>query len=159
MRIRSAGAGDRGFVLEMAERLAVGFDLPPWRAASEVVDGDRRDLAAWFGQPDRPGERMLIAELDGQPVGVAHVVTATDFFTRRQHGHLSVLAVSADAEGRGVGSALLDAATAWSREQGFDRLTLSVFAGNTRAQRVYERHGFAPEMIRYVRRVGEAPGA
>lgn len=151
MRIRSAGLGDRRFVLEMAERLAGGFDLPASRPGAEVVDGDRRDLAAWFDKPDRPGERMLIAEIDGQPVGVAHIVTATDFFTRRQHGHLSVLAVSADAEGRGIGSALLDAAAEWSRGQGFDRLTLSVFVGNQRAQRVYERHGFEPEMLRYVR--------
>lgn len=139
-------------MLALAERLA-SFDLPSFRSTDEIVHGDRRDLAAWFDEPDRPGERMLIAEVDGAAAGVAHLVTATDFFTRRPHGHLSVLAVAADAEGRGVGSALLDASTAWARAQGYDRLTLSVFVGNTRAQRVYDRYGFEPEMLRYTKRL------
>jgi GNAT superfamily N-acetyltransferase len=59
--------------------------------------------------------------------------------------------VAEHAEGRGIGSALLQAAADWSRDQGFDRLTLSVFAGNRRAQNVYERHGFRPETARYVK--------
>lgn len=155
VRIRPAVAADRTFVLEMAERLAGGFPLPPWRSAAEVIAGDRRDLDAWFEAPDRVDERMLIAEADGRRLGVAHVVTAIDFFTRRPHAHLSVLAVAADAEGRGVGSALIDAAADWSRAQGFDRLTLSVFESNERARRVYARRGFEPELVKYVKWLDE----
>lgn len=150
VHVRPATPDDRSFVLEMADRLTA-FDLPPWRPPEQVVQGDRRDLAKWFDEPGRSGECMLIADIDGMRAGVAHLVTASDFFTLRAHGHLSVLAVAVEAEGRGVGSALLDASAEWARQQGFDRLTLSVFAGNQRAQRVYERHGFAPEFLRYTK--------
>lgn len=152
VQIRPATAADRGFVLDLAERLAE-CDLPAWRTKAEVVQGDRRELVAWFDGPDTPGERMLIAEIDGAPAGVAYLFTDQDFFTRRAHGHLSVLAVSAEAEGRGVGAALIDASMDWARAEGFDKLTLSVFVGNERAKRVYERHGFEPEILRYTKRL------
>ncbi len=92
---------------------------------------------------------MLIAELDAQAAGVVHVVSSVDYFSTRSHGHVSVLAVSAHAEGRGVGSTLLDAAAEWSRARGFDRLTIMFFAQNHRAARVYERNGYLPEFQRY----------
>ncbi|MCA1585168.1 MAG: GNAT family N-acetyltransferase [Acidobacteria bacterium] len=114
MTIRPASPADRAFVLHLAARLA-SFPVPAWRTGPEVVDGDRRALAAWFDRADRRGETMLIAEIDRRPVGAAYLVTLTDYFLQRAHGHVSVLAVSADAEGRGIGSALLDAATDWAR--------------------------------------------
>ena len=57
-----------------------------------------------------------------------------------------VLGVRDDCTGRGVGSAilaaLLDVADNW---RGLTRLQLSVFAGNTAAIRLYEKHGFQIE--------------
>ena len=44
---------------------------------------------------------MYIAELDGRPAGCAYLVTLVDYFNQRSHAHLSVLAVSKDAEGNG----------------------------------------------------------
>jgi RimJ/RimL family protein N-acetyltransferase len=44
-------------------------------------------------------------------------------------------------------------AESWAREQGMAMLTLNVFDGNARARRVYERNGFAPETLRYVKAV------
>jgi GNAT superfamily N-acetyltransferase len=64
---------------------------------------------------------------------------------------VAVLAVAAEAEGQGVGRALLEAAEGWTREQGLSMLTLNVFEGNTRARTVYERLGYAPETLRYVK--------
>lgn len=148
--IRPATAADREFTLALADRLA-SFELPAWRASSEVVEGDRRALAAWFDNPSSSGEALLIAELDGAPAGAVYLVTLVDYFHQRPHGHVSVLAVAEQAEGRGVGSALLDAAAAWARRHDFDRLTLSVFVGNQRARKVYERQGFRPELLRYVK--------
>src|SRR5882672_220084 len=48
-----------------------------------------------------------------------------------------------DARGRGAGRALLDAAIAWGRSRGLDRLELWVTRGNGPAVRLYERAGFA----------------
>ena len=146
--IRAAVAGDRDFVLAMADRL-VSFDVPAFRTKAELAEGDRRALAAWFDRP-KPEEALFVAELDGQPAGCAYLVTLVDYFNERPHAHLSVLAVTAAAEGKGVGSALLDRSEAWARQRGSDRLTLSALVTNSRARGLYERRGFAGEYTRYV---------
>lgn len=151
VHIRPAGPGDRAFVLGLLSRMAA-FELPAWRTADEVVAGDYRPLAAWFDAPTAD-DAVLIAEIDGRPVGCAHLIVHTDFFTERPHTHLSVLAVAKDAEGRGVGSALLEATTAWAAARGDDHVTLNVFDNNRRARALYERHGYAPETIKYVKRI------
>jgi GNAT superfamily N-acetyltransferase len=148
MTIRPAQPADREFVLSMADRL-VSFDVPAFRTKDELAEGDRRALAEWFRDP-KPDETLFVAEVDGKPAGCAYLVTLVDYFNERPHAHLSVLAVAADAEGKGVGSALLDRSEAWARERGSDRLTLSALVTNARARGLYERRGFAGEYIRYV---------
>jgi GNAT superfamily N-acetyltransferase len=146
--IRPAQPSDREFVLAMADRL-VSFDVPTFRTKDELAHGDRRALAEWFQDP-KPDEALFVAELDGRQAGCAYLVTLVDYFNDRPHSHLSVLAVAADAEGKGVGSALLDRSEAWARERGSDRLTLSALVTNSRARALYERRGFSGEYIRYV---------
>ena len=139
----------------------MSFDVPPWRPKSELIAGDRRALAHWFDEWTAEGSRaeaqrakadeaMYVAELDGEPAGCAYLVTLVDYFNERPHAHLSVLAVSADAEGQGVGTALIDRSVAWAKERGSDRLTLSALVTNSRARALYERKGFGGEYIRYV---------
>ncbi len=146
--IRAAGPDDRMFVLDLAERL-VSFDVPHWREKPELVEGDRRALAQWFDSR-KNDEALFVAELDGVQAGCAFLVTLVDYFNERPHAHLSVLAVSAEAEGKGVGSALLDRSVAWATEHKSDRLTLSALVNNSRARALYERKGFGGEYIRYV---------
>jgi GNAT superfamily N-acetyltransferase len=146
--IRPAQPSDREFVLAMADRL-VSFDVPAFRTKDELAEGDRRALAEWFREA-KSDEALFVAEIDGRPAGCAYLVTLVDYFTERPHAHLSVLAVTAEAEGLGVGSALLDRSEAWARERGSDRLTLSALVTNSRARGLYERRGFAGEYIRYV---------
>ena len=148
--IRPAAPSDRPFVLNLASRLVDGFDAPAHRTKPELIEGDRRALEAWFDHPPEPDEAMLIAEVAGQPAGCAFLVTLVDYFNQRPHAHLSVLAVEKWAEGRGVGSALLDASERWAREQGSDRLTLSALVTNNRARALYERRRYLPEYVRYV---------
>jgi RimJ/RimL family protein N-acetyltransferase len=50
-----------------------------------------------------------------------------------------------------VGRVLMDAAEAWAREHKLEMLSLNVFAANERARRVYERLGYTPETLRYVK--------
>lgn len=148
LTLRSARPADRQFVLDLADRL-VSFDVPAWRPKAELIEGDRRALEQWFDS--HPGsEEMYIAELDGKPAGCAYLVTLVDYFNQRPHAHLSVLAVTEDAEGKGVGAALLDQSVAWAKERNSDRLTLSALVTNARARALYERKGFGGEYIRYV---------
>src|SRR5687768_5408204 len=113
LTLRSARPADRQFVLDLADRL-VSFDVPAWRSKAELIDGDRRALEQWFEAP-KVDEAMYIAELDGKAAGCAYLVTLVDYFNQRPHSHLSVLAVTKDAEGKGVGSALLDQSVAWAK--------------------------------------------
>ena len=160
--IRPATPNDRDFVLSLASRLVDGFDAPSHRTKAELIEGDRRALAAWFDDLITPadgslaearratGEAMFVAEIDGKPAGCAYLVMPVDYFNQREHAHLSVLAVEKWAEGQGAGSALLDRSVAWARERGSDRLTLSALVTNARARALYERRGFGGEYIRYV---------
>ena len=147
--VRYARAADRDFVVALADRLVDGFDAPSHRTKPELIEGDRRALVGWFDKMPG-GEAMLIAELDGKPAGCAYLVTLIDYFNERPHAHLSVLAVDKPAEGKGVGSALLDACEQWARSRGSDRLTLSALVTNSRARSLYERRGFNGEYVRYV---------
>jgi ribosomal protein S18 acetylase RimI-like enzyme len=136
-------------VIALADRLAA-FERPPWRSAEEIAEGDRRALADAIDHPT-PGIDLYVAELDGRRAGCLLMWTLEDYFNNERHGHISVIAVAKDAEGQGVGAALMRQAEAWAREHGFARLTLSVFEGNRRAQALYERAGFINEMRRYVK--------
>ncbi len=149
IRIRPATPDDRAFVLGLLPRMA-SFELPPWRTPDEIIAGDFRPLEAWFENPP-PAEALLVAEIDGRPVGYSYLVVHTDFFTEQPHAHVSVLAVAKEAEGRGVGSALIEASTAWAVARGDDRITLNVFDSNRRAQALYERHGYMKETLKYVK--------
>ena len=151
--IRPATPTDRTFVVDLADRLVDGFDAPSHRTKPELIEGDRRALIGWF-EKNPADEAMLIAELDGKPAGCAYLVTLVDYFNERPHAHLSVLAVDKPAEGKGVGSALLDACEQWARGRGSDRLTLSALVTNARARALYERRGFNGEYIRYVLPLG-----
>jgi GNAT superfamily N-acetyltransferase len=150
-RIRSARPADRVFILALVPRLADGFPLPGWRTPEEVVRAETAILArALEALP--AGTELLVAETSaGALGGFVYLEQHLDYFRQAPHAHVSVLAVAAAAEGQGVGRLLLEAAEGWSREQGLGMLTLNVFVGNSRARAVYERLGFEPETLRYVK--------
>jgi ribosomal protein S18 acetylase RimI-like enzyme len=151
--IRQAGESDRPFILSLAERLA-DFDCPPWRSAQEIAEGDRRALAEALDAPSSDNG-LFVALLDGQPAGCLLMWTLDDYFTGERHAHISVIAVTREAEGHGVGRALMDHAERWARDRGHARITLSVFEGNRRARALYERAGFQVEMRRYLKPLSE----
>ena len=55
------------------------------------------------------------------------------------------MAVARPWRGRGVGTALVEAAIAWSRDQGLHKLSLSVFPHNEAAIALYRKFGFVAE--------------
>jgi GNAT superfamily N-acetyltransferase len=151
IRVRAARGADRSFVLQTAARLAA-FGPPPWRTPEELVEGEARTLRDFFESPD-DGTRLLIAESGDSRLGFVLIEELRDYFTLDRHGHVGILAVTADAEGRGAGRALLRAAETWARDRGFHTLTLNVFSGNDHARAVYEHLGFEEETVKYVKRI------
>jgi GNAT superfamily N-acetyltransferase len=144
LAIRPAVAPDAPTIFTLADRLpAFG---PTTRQATEIARRERTALADALFQPSA-GSALLVAEAAaGQVIGVVLLDTRHDYFTDEAHGHVAILAVAREAEGQGVGRALLKAAEDWGRANGFSKLTLAVFTDNRRAKEVYERQGWRPEL-------------
>lgn len=150
MVIRPGTAADRDFVIDTARRFAA-FGPPAWRSAQEVVAGEVRCLDDFFDGRLK-GPALLIAEEAGAArLGFAFLEIDVDYFSGETHAHLGMIAVTAEAEGRGAGAALMRAAEDWARAAGYPKLTLNVFGGNLRARQFYERFGYQVETLRYVK--------
>jgi len=153
-RVRKFTPADSEFITSLVTRFSE-FDLPEWRRTNEIDDANRTSLQKAMEQPE-PDSAIFIAEDEtGVPVGFIHLQAQTDYFSGEKHGYISDLAVDKSFEGRGVGRILLETAEEWARTKGYRLLTLYVFAGNTRAQQIYEKHGFSQEVVKYVKVIGQ----
>jgi len=85
---------------------------------------------------------MLAAEDDGALLGITVCGENRDPDAGAEVGEVRMMFAVAGRWGRGVGSALMDAALADLRERGYSEATVWSFADNDRANRFYERHGF-----------------
>ncbi len=84
-----------------------------------------------------PGGQILLADLGGQVVGCVALVPMPDGAYE-----VAKMAVTPEAQGRGVGRRLLEAAIAWARDRGARRLYLESNARLAPALRLYESAGF-----------------
>jgi GNAT superfamily N-acetyltransferase len=152
MRIRTAEAKDRDFILGLVQQIAA-FGRPPWREYEPMAATDAAVMAdALDGRSE--GSVVFVGEDEaGAPLGLVHVRPETDYYLRAECGHVADLVVAPEARGRGAGRALLEAAERWARERGYPVLTLNVFVENAGARAVYESCGFEAETVRYVKRL------
>lgn len=148
--VRSFIPQDKEFVLSLVSRFSE-FELPKWRQTDEIDNTNRAALAKAMEQLE-PESAIFVAEDETTgPVGFIHLQTRIDYFSGEKQGYISDIAVDSSCEGRGIGRMLLGTAENWSREKGYALLTLFVFAGNTHAQQIYEKSGFAQDIIRYAK--------
>jgi RimJ/RimL family protein N-acetyltransferase len=84
-------------------------------------------------------EGTFVAEAAGEIVGSLHVEAS-----RFGYGELG-MTVARPWRGRGVGTALMEAAIGWAREQGLHKISLSVFPHNAAAIALYRKFGFVEE--------------
>ena len=132
--LRPAAAGD---ARAMAELFAAVAGERTGIATEPPVDVDER--SALFA---RTAAGSIVAVADGQIVGLLHVEVSPHGF-----GEVGML-VDRGWRGRGVGSALIQAAISWARRQGLHKLCLEVFAHNTAAIGLYRKSGFVEEGLR-----------
>jgi ribosomal protein S18 acetylase RimI-like enzyme len=123
---------------------------PPWHDVAAMDGFQDRHMAASLAPAD--GSSTLIAHgADGHRLGYIHLRPGKDGVTDEPCGYISLLAVTAEAEGMGVARRLMAAAEDWARAHGYRLLSLDVFANNRRAVDFYERGGFKAETFRMVK--------
>jgi len=95
------------------------------------------------GLRSHPTTLVLLAYVDGVPVGIATCFLGFSTFAARPLVNVHDLSVLPEHRGRGVAQALLRAVERAARERGCVKLTLEVQENNGRARRLYERAGLA----------------
>lgn len=98
---------------------------------------------AWLG--DRYRVTFVAEAPDGRPVGVVTATVVTKLPSSRrprtQWLHVSLLFVTPDARGAGLGVRLLDALRQWGEQHEVERMQLTAAP---EARSLYERAGFGP---------------
>ncbi len=131
--VRNATPADLDEIIRMRAAVAgegrwIGAELPL------DEEGDRR----WLGASIEQGT-MFVAEVDGEVVGNLGMDVP-----RYKVADLGML-VKDGFRGQGVGSALVERAIEYAREQGCHKIALQHWPHNTAARALYEKYGFEQE--------------
>ncbi|PBP22430.1 acetyltransferase [Diplocarpon rosae] len=122
-----------------------GYSLPPADLAEYLRTAySTSTIAAEVCSPDI--DTVVAVDPRGHVVGFCQLTRGTTeacLATSARPVELQRLYVAQDHHGRGVGRALVSRALDMARAQGFETVWLGVWEENRKAQRVYERLGFA----------------
>jgi GNAT superfamily N-acetyltransferase len=106
----------------------------PTALAPEITE------ATWrrFFDPDEP-MHALVAEHDGELIGLAHFLFHRSTTSIAPTCYLQDLFTSEAARGRGVATALVEAAADAAKEKGSQRIYWQTHETNERARKLYDR--------------------
>ncbi|MFT5500274.1 MAG: ribosomal protein S18 acetylase RimI-like enzyme [Woeseiaceae bacterium] len=152
MKIRDAVVGDGDAMLALIPRLAA-FDIPEGRMPEHLYQDDEALLRRWLARDEEECLVQVAVDDNDAVLGFTLTRLRPDALSHEPSAHLEAIAVSADAEGQGVGRALLEANEANARKHGARSLTLHVISTNSRARSFYERSGYFGEMFRYIKKL------
>jgi ribosomal protein S18 acetylase RimI-like enzyme len=147
--VRAAGEGDLDALSRLwheADELHAGLS-PGFFRRPEVGRGRQRALDALRDSQESAHETILVA-VDGKDAvgGACHLqiydTPIGHTLVSQRRGHIETLIVARAHRRRGLGRALMTAATEWARKQGAHQLLLTVWAGNTDAERFYAALGY-----------------
>ena len=114
-----------------------------------------RYTKAALDAPPEGSMTLIAADGAGTPLGYIHLESTEDTLSGTTAGYVSIIAVRAEAEGRGVAKRLMEGAESWADSRGYGFLLLDVFGSNVTARRFYERRGFAADSLRLRRKLGD----
>jgi GNAT superfamily N-acetyltransferase len=139
LTIRDAGPGD-------AEALAGLLGQLGYPAQSRVILPRLERLGI-------VGDRVVVADLDGQVVGLAHLQVAPAIEYDRPAAKIGALVVDESHRGQGIGCALVEAMETEARARGCVLLYLTTAEGRADAHAFYDRVGLRHTGRRYGKRL------
>jgi GNAT superfamily N-acetyltransferase len=150
--IRLASAADRPFLDSLDERL-IQEAAGPGLTRENFAAFQSRYTKSALDEPSPRSSTLIATDRAGTPLGYVHLEPTDDSLSGATVGYVSILAVTAGAEGRGVATRLMEEAEAWARAQGYRFLLLDVFGSNATARRFYERKGYVADSLRLRREI------
>jgi GNAT superfamily N-acetyltransferase len=112
-------------------------------------DEQLHDLATAIEQVgDRPGERLVVAEFDGEFAGAVYLRAATYSPVNPEpvlQAHNAM--VVAEHSHRGVGKALMDCTVTWAEELGIGHVGTATASGSREANRFMARLALGPQAV------------
>ena len=136
MEIRPATTDDREAIRRVAR--------DAWHDTYDELEAETIDETVddWYGDEtleralSEPGTAFLVAEEDGETVGVTHGVVSGD------EGDVLRMAVHPDDQGEGIGTALHERLCKDLQDFNMERMRAIDLASNEGGQRFYEEQGF-----------------
>ena len=141
LTIRDAQAADAGRIAGLLTQL--GYPTQP-----SAVEARLERLAI-------VGDRVVVADLDGLAVGLAHLQVAPAIERDRPAAKIGALVVDEAHRGQGVGRALVQALEDDARARGCEQLFVTTAEHRDAAHAFYERVGLERTGRRYGRTLSE----
>lgn len=142
--IRDAHAGDAPTVVRLIVELA--------RSEDETSPISAAFVAAYLATPNC---FLLLAESEGQVVGLLSYSTRPDLYHAAPSVMIDQLIVSEAYQGSGIGSALLAEVFERAQAAGAAEVSVTTMPDNAGAQRFYRAHGLLDEAVFLERHFGE----
>jgi GNAT superfamily N-acetyltransferase len=102
---------------------------------------------------DEHGLNGLVAEVDGQLVGLAHFSFTHSTWAENQDLYLEDLFVDPSVRGQGIGKALILSLDEIAREEGSRKVWWETQNHNATARRLYDSVAELSEFVKYVRTI------
>jgi GNAT superfamily N-acetyltransferase len=147
--------------MEPKLRVLTELDKPQWLELwsgylsfyERELDEEQTELSWQRLCRSEAGLHAIVAELDGQLVGLAHYFWTPSTWQQNKDLYLEDLFVSPGARGAGVGKALIEALIGTCRKAGGSKVHWQTHHSNKNAIALYERLGKQSEFIVFEARV------
>ncbi len=106
---------------------------------------------AQFFFSDPPIMHCVVAEEQGQVVGMISWMLHFDLYSSSRRVFIADLSIDQAHRGKEIGTALFAHVTAWAKQQSAVKITFEVWRYNDTAQAFYAKHGAGPdpEIVNY----------